>query len=191
MSLNDANRKTLLDIARQAIEYGIETDGAKHLAVDPEQYDAALREEHATFVTLELNGELRGCIGTLEAQRPLVADVAYNAHAAAFRDPRFYPLQASELNGLDIHISVLSPAYPMTFSSEEDLIAQLRPGEDGLILQDGPNKGTFLPSVWESVPQPAQFLAHLKRKAGLPMDYWSNTVQVWRYTTESFGRRDV
>ena len=153
--------------------------------------DATLQQIRATFVTLEIDGELRGCIGTLEAHQALVNDVAYNAHAAAFSDPRFFPLSEKEYPRLDIHISILTPAEPMRFSSENDLIAQLRPGVDGLILQDGNHRGTFLPSVWEQLPEAKQFFTHLKRKAGLPMDYWTDSLQVYRYTTESFGQQDI
>ncbi|HEX22747.1 MAG TPA: AmmeMemoRadiSam system protein A [Chromatiales bacterium] len=171
-------------VARASIEHGIET--GRPLTVDIARYPHPLREPRATFVTLNEHGQLRGCIGSLEAVRPLVEDVAHNAYAAAFSDPRFPPLQASELADLDVHISVLSPATPMQFHSEEDLIRQLRPGVDGLILEDGYHRGTFLPAVWESLPDPHDFLQHLKLKAGLPADYWSDTIRVSRYTTESF-----
>jgi len=191
MSLSNKDRQTLLKVAKQAIEYGLQTDGRKRISVNPNDFDAALQQNRATFVTLEIQGELRGCIGTLEAHQPLVCDVAHNAHAAAFSDPRFYPLSEQEYPRLDIHISILSPAEPVQFTSENDLLAQLRPGVDGLILQDGLNKGTFLPSVWESLPDAKQFLTHLKRKAGLPIDYWSDSLQVYRYTSESFGEEAV
>jgi AmmeMemoRadiSam system protein A len=191
MSLSNQDRLTLLRVAKQAIEYGLQTSGRKRLAIEPSDFDETLQQQRATFVTLELDGELRGCIGTLEAHQALVCDVAYHAHAAAFSDPRFVPLSENEFPRLDIHISILSPAEPMQFSSEENLIAQLQPNVDGLILQDGIYKGTFLPSVWEQLPDAKQFFAHLKRKAGLPMDYWSDSLQVHRYTTESFGEKDV
>ena len=147
--------------------------------------------ERATFVTLNKFGELRGCIGHLEAIQPLIADVAENAFNAAFRDPRFQPVTASEFGDLEVHISVLSPPEPMVFTSEADLLRQIRPGIDGLILEDGAYRGTFLPSVWEQLPDPAQFLAHLKMKAGLPPNYWSDTLKVSRYTTESFSEQDL
>ncbi|HDL77837.1 MAG TPA: AmmeMemoRadiSam system protein A, partial [Lentisphaerae bacterium] len=100
-------------------------------------------------------------------------------------DPRFPPLTASELPELDLHISILSPLQPMSFSSETELLRQLRPGVDGILLADGVHQGTFLPSVWESLPDPELFLKHLKMKAGLPPDYWSDTIRAWRYTVES------
>jgi AmmeMemoRadiSam system protein A len=147
---------------------------------------AELMEERATFVTLTIGGRLRGCIGMLEAYRSLAEDVAENAHAAAFEDPRFDPLTKKEFEKLEIHISVLSPPEELTFSSEEDVLRQIRPGTDGLILQEGFRRGTFLPSVWEELPAKELFWAHLKRKAGLPANYWSDTLRVFRYTTEYF-----
>jgi AmmeMemoRadiSam system protein A len=191
MSLCNEERQTLLRAAKQAIEFGLRTGGQRKLIINPKEFDDSLQQPRATFVTLEIDGELRGCIGTLEAHQPLICDVAHNAHAAAFSDPRFFPLSEKEYPRLAIHISILSPSQAMRFHSEDDLITQLQPGIDGLVLQDGINKGTFLPTVWESLPDARQFLAHLKRKAGLPTDYWSDTLQVYRYTTESFGEQDV
>ncbi len=185
-TLSRRQREILLDIARRSIVHGLERHGP--LAVDPDDYDARLRAPGASFVTLHLGKELRGCIGSLEAHRPLVSDVASNAYAAAFQDPRFPPLTAGELPALRIHISVLSAATPLRFTSEADLLRQLRPAVDGLILEEGEiHRGTFLPSVWSSLPDPRQFLRQLKLKAGLPPDYWSDTLRVSRYTTESFG----
>ncbi len=200
MSLNDATsshpagdensrlceeeRELLRKVARASIEHGLRT--GRPLAVDTARHPRPLREPGASFVTLNEHGQLRGCIGSLEPVRPLVEDVAHNAWAAAFSDPRFPPLRASELPDLDLHISVLSPATPMQFDSEQDLIRQLRPGVDGLVLEEGYHRGTFLPAVWESLPDPRDFLQHLKLKAGLPADYWSDTIRVSRYTTESF-----
>ena len=178
-------RAALLEVARRSIEHGLQTGSP--LAVDVASYPAALQEPGASFVTLNIDGRLRGCIGSLEAVHPLVEDVARNAFSAAFRDPRFPPVSAAEAPRLNIHISVLNPAEPMQFSSEEDLLAQLRPGVDGLILEDGGRRGTFLPSVWESLPDPRDFLQELKRKAGLAPDHWSDSLRVWRYTTESFS----
>ncbi|MGR8930244.1 MAG: AmmeMemoRadiSam system protein A [Gammaproteobacteria bacterium] len=185
MSLNEAERNTLIQVAKDSIVHGLKT--GKPLKVNVQDYPASLTVDRATFVTLERQGQLRGCIGMLEAVRPLAADIAENAFAAAFRDPRFPPLDDSELADLELHISILSPAEPMNFTSEPDLIAQLQPGIDGLILQDGYHRGTFLPSVWEQLPEPKQFLRHLKQKAGLSADYWSETIIVFRYTTEMFA----
>ncbi len=172
----------LLALARRAITFGVECGGRlRHEETDP-----ALCTPAATFVTLNLDGELRGCIGSLQAHRPLAQDVIENAYAAAFRDPRFTPVNAKELGQLDIHISILSATKPMQFRDEQDLLRQLRPGIDGLVLEDGHHRGTFLPQVWEALPAPADFLSQLKRKAGLPPHYWSPTLQVERYTVESF-----
>lgn len=183
-SLSPEYRTQLLLVARESIEHGLQLD--RPLRVQPEAYPTTLRKQRASFVTLHRHQELRGCIGHLEACLPLVVDVAENAFAAAFRDPRFPPLTSRELQDLEIHISVLTPAVPMCFTSEADLLRQLRPGLDGLILEDGHHRGTFLPSVWESLPEAEHFLSHLKLKAGLRPGYWSSSLKVKRYTTESF-----
>jgi len=180
---NDA-QETLLHLAAESIRYGLEH--GQPLPVNSTAYGPELQDKGASFVTLHIGGALRGCIGTLEAHRPLVVDTAHNAFAAAFSDPRFAPLSHAEFKHLDIHISVLNPAQPMDFTSEADLISQLRPGIDGLILQAGRRRGTFLPAVWESLPEPTDFVRHLKIKAGLPTDHWSDTIEVYRYTTQSF-----
>lgn len=177
-------RSILKDIARASIKEGLNHGHPLH--PDPLRYETALRELGACFVTLKHLGQLRGCIGSLEAYRPLVEDVADNAYAAAFRDPRFMPLTTAEFADLEIHLSILSPAEPMSFSDEQDLLAQIQPDIDGLVLEDRGHRGTFLPSVWESLQEKQDFWRHLKTKAGLPQDYWSNTLQVSRYTTESF-----
>ncbi|GAB4166448.1 MAG: hypothetical protein OHK0026_17040 [Rhodocyclaceae bacterium] len=140
-----------------------------------------LREPGASFVTLTEDGELRGCIGSLEAVRPLIEDVRSNAVAAAFRDPRFPPLRREEFDRVRVEVSVLAPAEPMSFRDEADALSQLRPGQDGVILACGHARATFLPQVWESLPGPRDFLAHLKRKAGLPADFWSDGIRLARY----------
>jgi AmmeMemoRadiSam system protein A len=183
-TLSDAERTLLLQLARASIAHGL-THG-RPVAVSLHDYPERLRAQGAGFVTLHRHDQLRGCIGSLEAQRPLVEDIASNAHAAAFRDPRFPSLTPGELDELMIHIAILQPAQALTFHSEAELLAQLRPGIDGLILQDGAHRATFLPAVWEGLPEPREFLNQLKRKAGLRLDYWSDSMQAWRYTTESF-----
>ncbi|WP_456408398.1 AmmeMemoRadiSam system protein A [Thiolapillus sp.] len=188
-TLDNQQRRILLDTARASIRTGLEK--GHPLVVDPGDYDEALQAQRATFVTLNKQGQLRGCIGHLEAIQSLIEDVAENAFSAAFKDTRFSPVTSSELDQLEIHISVLSPPEPVAFSSEEDLLRQIRPGKDGLILQDGYYRGTFLPSVWEQLPSPEEFLAHLKIKAGLPPNYWSDSLQVSRYTTESFSESQI
>jgi len=186
---SDAQRRVLLAIARDSIEHGLHE--GEPLRLHPEDFDPLLAAPGAAFVTLQRGGSLRGCIGSLEAYRPLVTDVAENAFAAAFRDPRFPPLSPAELDDLDIQVSVLSPPEPLEFDSEADLLAKIRPGTDGLIIEDLGHRGTFLPSVWESLPEPELFWRHLKQKAGLPPDHWSPTLRVYRYTTESFSKKDV
>ena len=176
-------RNTLLQLARDSIRYGLEHGNP--LPVDISSFDEALQQNGAAFVTLQINHQLRGCIGSLEAWEPLVEDIARNAFAAAFRDPRFPPVSADEIDQLDIHISVLTPSREISFDSEQELLNQIRPGIDGLILEYGSHRGTFLPSVWESLPDRRDFLDHLKMKAGLPQDFWSDDIRVYRYETES------
>ncbi len=182
--LSDGDRKVLKEVACRSVLSGLEHH--RPLDVDIGEYSDSLRQKRATFVTLNIDGNLRGCIGTLEAYRPLVVDIAHNAYAAAFSDPRFPPLGPAEYEQLDYHISVLSDTSPMQFDSEADLLSQIRPGIDGLVLEDNGYRGTFLPSVWEQLPEREAFLAHLKQKAGLPASYWSDTLKVSRYTVESF-----
>lgn len=140
----------------------------------------------ATFVTLTQAGQLRGCIGSLEARRPLDEDVRANARAAAFRDPRFNPLTHDELAGTHVEVSLLAPAVPMTFADEADAIRQMRPGIDGMILECRGRRGTFLPQVWESLPEPQLFLAHLKQKAGFAAGFWSPDVKLHRYEVQKW-----
>jgi len=182
---SDAEQASLLQVALASIESGLETGSP--LQVNPAAYSPVLSARRASFVTLKCAGNLRGCIGSLTPISSLVEDVARNAFAAAFRDPRFPELSATELPDLEIGISVLGPTETVDFGSEAELLGMLRPGIDGLVLQDGRHRGTFLPSVWESLPEPADFLGHLKQKAGLPADYWSETLEIERYTTESFA----
>ncbi len=182
--LTEENQHLLRDLAYKSIKHGLET--GKALEIDIARYPAELQTINATFVTLHRNNELRGCIGILKPVRPLAEDVAYNAWAAAFSDSRFIPLSANELDDLDVHISILGTPEEMDFISEADLVNQIRPGTDGLILEEGFNKGTFLPSVWDSLTDSHTFLNHLKLKAGLPANYWSDSIKVMRYTVEEF-----
>lgn len=184
-TLTTAQREALLDIARRSIDHGLWERQA--LPVSAQDYPPALRRMSATFVTLHLGEALRGCIGSLEARRPLVEDVAYNAWAAAFEDPRFAPMTPEEAPRLAVHISILSGLAPLQVASEEELLDTLRPGRDGLLLQEHARRATFLPSVWSSLEDPHVFLCQLRRKAGLPLDHWSDSLKFWRYTTEEFG----
>ena len=147
----------------------------------------ALTAQRASFVTLNLDGRLRGCIGSVIAHRQLLSDVAENAYRAAFSDPRFPPLSLEELDRIDVSISILSTPRPLTFDDEADLVRQVRPDQDGLILEDTGRRGLFLPSVWSSITQAEDFIRNLKKKSGLPSDHWSDTIKVNRYVTESFG----
>jgi MEMO1 family protein len=187
--LPDEDRATLIDAARRSIGNGLKN--GRPARVQHGTFSPALETYRATFVTLNQNGKLRGCIGSILPHRSLIEDVAINAHKAAFGDPRFPQLSAAEVSSLDLSVSILSHARPMTFGSEAEAIDALQPDVDGVILQaEGPDgqtrRGLFLPQVWESVPKAEQFLRHLKAKAGLPQDYWSDTIRLWRYTTETF-----
>ena len=184
-ALNPQQRAYLLELAGCSIRHGLAH--GKPLALDASQLEPALNMQQASFVTLELRGQLRGCIGSLEALRPLAEDISANAYAAAFRDPRFSPVSEGEVEELELHVSLLTPAEMMQFDSQADLIRQLTPGIDGLILEEGTLRGTFLPSVWESLPEPVEFLRQLRNKAGLSPDYWSDTLRVFRYRTEVIG----
>ena len=171
---------TLLVLARNAIG---ETFALPAAAVADL---AALHEPAATFVTLTQEGKLRGCIGSLEAWRPLVDDVRANARAAAFHDPRFPPLTAAELPRTRLEVSLLTPAETMNCRDEADAREQLRPGRDGVILSAGRHRATFLPQVWDQLPEPLRFLGELKRKAGLAADYWGPEVRLERYTVRKW-----
>lgn len=176
----------MLQTAALSIQHGLKYRSP--LEIDSFDFDTKLQDKRATFVTLEIDEELRGCIGTLTANQPLIEDIANNAFSSAFKDPRFSALTKAEFDKLSIHISVLTPPEPFPVANEPALIANLVSGEDGLILKDGNYHATFLPSVWETLPFPRDFLRQLKLKAGLPADYWSETIQFERYHTVSFGK---
>jgi hypothetical protein len=175
-----ARGAALVAIARAAIA-GAPEDGAVLAAREP-----WLRAPGASFVTLRLDGELRGCIGSVQARRPLGEDVAHNARAAAYRDPRFPPVTPEELARLRVEVSVLSEREPMQVASEDEAVAMLRPGIDGVYFEFHELASTFLPQVWEGLPQPEQFLGELRRKAGLPPRFWHPDVRLSRYTVEKF-----
>ncbi len=182
--LDDRDREILREIARESIEHGLSF--GRPLPVTVGVFPTVLQAPGATFVTLETKGELRGCIGSLEPRRPLVEDVAENAFAAAFRDPRFPPLRSAEWPEVAFHISNLTPSEPLPADTREELLNALRPGVDGLVLEDPPYRSTFLPQVWESLPEPEDFLGELCRKAGLDRDHWSPTVRFRRYEVAEF-----
>ncbi len=170
-------QQQLLKVARESILRGLNSGEALEPNLD--DYPAPLHELRAVFVTLKINSALRGCIGTTEAQSPLVSNVANYAYRAAFHDPRFKPLQKDEFEKIKISISILSPAEPMEFSSESDLLNKLQSGIDGLIIEKGACKATFLPSVWESLPAAQDFLSQLKLKANIPAH--ESPKRAWRY----------
>ncbi len=171
----DALGDALLAVARSAIGAALGLPGG----ADPSH--PGLSRPAATFVTLKMHGELRGCIGTLEPFRPLGLDVRENALAAAFRDPRFLPLTTGEFEATTVEVSLLSESRALDIAGEDDLLAQLHPGHDGLVLQYGHHRATFLPQVWDALADPRDFVVALKRKAGLPADFWSPRMVVSRY----------
>jgi uncharacterized protein len=176
--------KVLLPIARAAI--------ARALDVPRTADESApwLAEHGACFVTLTQCGELRGCIGSLQARQPLLADVKGNAVSAALRDPRFVPLGVGELDITTVEVSLLSATQPMVVRDEADALAQLRPNVDGVIFEYGRYRSTFLPQVWENLALPQDFLAMLRRKAGLPDDFWAEDVKLSRYSVTKWSEKE-
>lgn len=174
----------LLQIARAAISNVL---GQAVALPEPAGGTAdVLQASGASFVTLNQQGELRGCIGSLQAHRPLIADIQANAVAAALHDPRFAPLTLVELDITTVEVSVLSAMQPLPFASESHALAQLRPGVDGVVFEFGHYRSTFLPQVWEQLPDARLFMAHLKHKAGLAPDFWAAEVRLQRYTVSKF-----
>ncbi len=188
--LGEKDRRQLIDAARFGVRFGLENNRPPSVGLG-DGLSPALTAHRASFVTLTLDGRLRGCIGTVIAHRPLLPDVIENAYKAAFGDPRFKRLTAEEAERLEVSVSVLSTPRPVTFDDEHDLIRQVRPDVDGLILRDQvqgrDRRGLFLPSVWSGIPAAEGFIRQLKAKAGLPKDHWSDSLSIQRYTTESFG----
>jgi len=180
MNAADTLGLALLQRARNAIA------GALARPTVEEAEHEALPLPGASFVTLTLDAQLRGCIGTLQAWRPLQDDVRANARAAAFRDPRFAPLSHEEYERVRVEVSVLAQPEPLPALDESHALSQLRPFEDGVVLALGELRATFLPQVWEQLPEPAEFMRHLKRKAGLPADYWSAQITLSRYSVSKW-----
>lgn len=179
-------RRQLIDTAKWAVRFGLEKGRAPRVSVAPGNH-GPLTAHRAAFVTLTLDGALRGCIGSLAAHQPLIADVAGNAYKAAFGDPRFKPLTPEEAERIEVSVSVLSTPRPIAAASEAELIVALRPDADGLIIQDGDRRGIFLPSVWSGIPDPRAFLHQLQRKAGMAPGHWSDGFRAFRFSTESVG----
>lgn len=175
----------MLDFVGKTIAHGL-SKGAPP-AVDTKSFPDGLTEPGATFVTIEKDGKLRGCIGSLQAHRPLIEDLVHNAYRAAFKDPRFPPVGKDEAGRISWSVSLLSAPEQMLIRDERDLLSQLVPGADGLIIADGAKRATFLPQVWDQLPEPTTFLAHLKRKAGMTPDHWSKTFEAHRYRAIKIG----
>lgn len=183
--LNKTEQEILIRIAREAIEKAVRGDSPQKLDIDA--LPTSLQEHGASFVTLTINGRLRGCIGTLEAHQPLANDVQEHAIAAALHDFRFPPVRPEELSRIAIEVSVLSPNRPFQYEGSKELVEKLQPQIDGVILQDGFRKATFLPQVWDQLPDPAEFLTHLCVKMGAAGDLWrKKPLQVFTYQVQEF-----
>ena len=180
-------KQILVSIARSSIQHGLQTD--KPEIINLEDHDSDLQEIRATFVTLKILEQLRGCIGTLDARYPLAKSVSEYAYAAAFRDPRFKSLREDEFDKITLSISILTPAEPIEFDSDADLINQLNPDIDGLIIQSGQRSATFLPTVWESLPNAELFLSQLKAKARIRPD--ENLTSASRYKAIEIHENNV
>jgi AmmeMemoRadiSam system protein A len=180
--LDPAARRQLLRTAATAIECGLGL--VESAPPDTASLPQDLRQARASFVTLTIRCELRGCCGTLDPARPLALDVWRNAQATAFRDPRFAPLTRQEWLQVDLEISVLSLREPIAVQSEDELLRRLVPGRDGLVLAWRGTSATFLPKVWDQLREPREFVRHLKLKAGWSAGFWSEEIEAWRYDTE-------
>ena len=182
--LTAGSQAQLLTIARDSIRHGLLNSSSLQIAA--EEMPEALRVQRGVFVTLTIANKLRGCIGNMAATDPLALSVSDAAFGAAFRDPRFEPLDAEELPRTRIEIAILSPSEALAVDSRDQLLEQLVPGVDGLVLRDGRHRATFLPKVWEQLPVADAFLEQLLHKAGLPGDHWSETLCFERYYATSF-----
>jgi uncharacterized protein len=186
LPLTDSEKQILLQRAREAMEYGV--TGRTLPILDQNLLSPNLIEYGSSFVTLTLHSELRGCIGSLEAHQPLVEDVREHAIAAALQDPRFPPVQPAELDSIHLEISRLTAPQPLEYSSANELIKKLRPYVDGVILQNGRRRATFLPQVWEKISDPGQFLERLCQKMGMDARAWRHIpMDVLVYQAEDFG----
>ena len=183
--LDEGERDVLHQTASDAIGHGLRE--GRPPPVDIHAHGPALKARRACFVTLKYEERLRGCVGSVTPKHPLIEDVARNAYAAAFEDSRFPPLKAEELDGLVIGISILGPLEPIAAPTEAALVAELRPGSDGLVLEQGELRGVFLPQVWEALPDSADFVRQLKDKAGLSKEPWSPSIAAFRFAAHSFS----
>lgn len=187
-SILDAHGQLLLALASAAIRYPLSD---RRLIIGPSDVPPALAQRGAAFITLRKGTELRGCVGSNRPWRPLVTDVIENARSAAFSEPRFAPLVAAELDGLSLSVSLLTAPETVAATSEADLLAKLRPGRDGITISDGSHRALFLPEMWHELPDPAEFMVWLKRKAGLPETYWSPSLSVSRFATLSIKAPEI
>lgn len=188
--LTPDEKTTLLKLAREAIEHAVR--GQRLPSLDLPSLTPRLREDGMCFVTLTLHGQLRGCVGAIEARQPLAEDVREHALAAAFSDFRFLPLQTDELEGLEVEISVLAPPQPLDYHGPADLLRKLRPGVDGVILTDGLRRATFLPQVWEKAPDAELFLDMLCEKMGARPGLWRRRqLLVNTYEVEEFKEERI
>lgn len=184
-ALTQEEQQLLLRLAREALERGVRGETLPPL--DPSSLTPRLQEPGATFITLTRDGELRGCIGTLEPYQPLAEDVREHAVAAALEDPRFPPVRENELDRIQIEVSRLTRPVPLEYRDADDLLSKLRPHVDGVILRDGPRRSTFLPQVWEKIPDPAEFLENLCYKMGADPHLWRKKhPEVLVYQVEEF-----
>lgn len=182
--LSSSEKSFLKQVATESIRAAV-LEGRKCSASCFEPVSQRLTAQGACFITLLKQGRLRGCIGTLDAYRSILEDVICNAYSAAMSDPRFPPVTSEELDQLELSISLLTDPQEVTVTSELELKEGLVPGVDGLILQDGIHRATYLPSVWEQLPDRADFIRELKCKAGLPQDYWSSTIRCFKYRVQT------
>ena len=182
LSMDD--QQTLLSLARESIRVRLLFE--RDLCIDETAFSPALQQQAASFITLHKKDKLRGCIGSDQASKPLVTDVVHHAMASAFDDPRFPAVTLDEESTLQIKISVLTTPVPLSFASEQELLDQLAPNEDGLTIEMGAHRATFLPTAWNRLPGKIEFLEQLKLKAELPSGFWSDDIKAWKHHTLCF-----
>lgn len=188
--LAEADQNILLNIAREALIHAVHG----HLLpdVDLDTLPPSLSQDGASFVTLTISGRLRGCIGTLEAYQPLAQDVQEHAVAAGLYDPRFPQVTPDEIPEISIEVSVLTPRQPLSYEKPQELLEKIKVGVDGVVFVDGYRKATFLPQVWDKLPEPAQFFSHLCLKMGSPADLWrEKKLDVYTYQVQEFHEKQA
>lgn len=186
IEIDDAESCLLIDIAENSINSGLLNN--RPASIDDDAIEGILSQPLGSFVTLTKSEELRGCMGCLETSLPLARSVSTNAFNAAFRDPRFPKVNKEEMDSIEIEISILSEMRPVEVESRKELVDLLIPQVDGLLIEDGSRRATFLPQVWEKLPDPESFIGNLMMKAGLPASHWSTGIKVHRYHTVSIHR---